>query len=152
LQRHVQPFGVLTIFSDVLHNIIDGVIIAAGFLVSIEVGIATTIAVALHEIPQEISDFGVLLHAGFTKGKALLVNFASALSSFIGAGFVLIVHSSLDGAMPLLSAVTAGSFIYIAMADLIPELQKTTRLTRSLAQFVFVIAGIGIMFALKNFE
>jgi len=146
----VKPFGVLTIVSDGLHNVIDGVIIAAGFLISIEVGIATTIAVALHEIPQEIGDFGVLLHAGFSKTQALIANFASGLSALIGAGLVLFIGTSVEGAVPILSAVAAGSFIYIAMADLIPELHEHEQ--TPFMQVAAIAIGVAIMIGLGYIE
>jgi zinc and cadmium transporter len=146
----IKPFGFLTIISDGLHNVIDGVIIAAGFLVSVEVGIATTIAVALHEIPQEIGDFGVLMHAGFSKGQALLANFLSGLSAFVGAGIVLLIGTSVEGIVPILSAVAAGSFIYIAMADLIPELHDHVQ--TSVTQVAAVAVGVALMIGLGYIE
>lgn len=146
----IKPFGVLTIVSDGLHNIIDGVIIAAGFLISVEVGIATTIAVALHEIPQEIGDFGVLLHAGFSKAQALIANFASALSAFIGAGLVIFVGTSIENVVPILSAIAAGSFIYIAMADLIPEMHNHGR--TPIMQVLAVAIGVALMIGIGYIE
>lgn len=151
-EEHVQPFGILVIVADVMHNILDGVIIAAAFLVSTEAGIATTIAVALHELPQEIGDFGVLLHAGFSRAKALLANVASALSAFVGAGIVLLLGETNVGMVPLFSALAAGSFIYIAMADLVPELHKHTKLHETLVQLGAVMIGVLLMFSLTAFE
>ena len=150
--EHIAPFGKLIIVSDSFHNIIDGVIIAAGFLVSVEVGIATTIAVALHEIPQEIGDFGALLHAGFSRAQALLVNFFSALTAFLGAFLVFFIGSSIEGIVPILSALTAGGFIYIAATDLIPELHTTPRVQQSAAQLTAILLGVGIMFGLASLE
>ncbi len=151
-EEHVQPFGVLVIVADVVHNILDGIIIAAAFLVSTEAGIATTIAVALHELPQEIGDFGVLLHAGFSRAKALLANVASALSAFVGAGIVLLLGEMNVGMVPLFSALAAGSFIYIAMADLVPELHKHTKLHETLVQLGAVVTGVLLMFSLTALE
>ncbi len=151
-ETHIAPFGKLIVFSDAFHNIIDGVIIAAGFLVSVEVGIATTIAVALHEIPQEIGDFGALLHAGFSRVQALIVNFISALTAFIGAGLVFFFGSSIEGIVPVLSALTAGSFIYIAASDLIPELHTAPRIRQSMVQFAAILIGVGVMFGLAALE
>lgn len=151
-EQHIAPFGHLILFSDVLHNIVDGAIIAAGFLVSTEAGIATTIAVALHELPQEIGDFGVLIHAGFSRARALLFNFLSACAAFVGAGVVFVVGTAIENAVPALSAFAAGSFIYIAMADLVPELHKNNALRTSLMQFGAVLFGVALMTALLVFE
>jgi zinc and cadmium transporter len=151
-EEHILPFGKLIIAADVLHNITDGAIIAAGFLVSFEVGIATTVAVALHEIPQEVGDFGALLHAGFSRAKALLVNFASALSAFVGAVAVLIIGSTFTHMLPVITALTAGSFIYIAIADLMPELNTAPRFNQSIMQFFAVILGVALMAALTVLE
>ncbi len=149
---HVRPFGFLIIFADILHNVVDGVIIAAAFLVSTEAGVATTIAVALHELPQEIGDFGVLLHAGFSRTRALIANVASALSAFLGAGLVFLIGAYSEAMIPALSALAAGSFIYIAAADLVPELHKHARVRDSLIQFLAVIVGVVMMFGLTFFE
>jgi|SRR3990167_8488787 len=143
--QHVKPVGHLVIASDGIHNFIDGVIIGASYLVSVEIGIATTIAIILHEIPQEIGDFGVLLHAGFSKGKALLVNFLSALSAIVGTALALFVGVTNEWFLGAMVALGAGSFLYIAGSDLIPELHKTTTARRSLAQFVAMLIGVGIM-------
>ena len=121
-------------------------------MVSVEVGIATTIAVALHEIPQEVGDFGALLHAGFTRKRALFLNFASALSAFLGASVVFIIGASFEHAVPILSALTAGAFIYIATADLVPELHTAPRLRHSLAQVAAILLGIAVMLWLTPLE
>lgn len=149
---HVRPFGFLIIFSDILHNVVDGVIIAAAFLVSTEAGVATTLAVALHELPQEIGDFGVLLHAGFSRTRALFANVASALSAFLGAGLVFFAGTQSEAMIPALSALAAGSFIYIAAADLVPELHKHARARDSFIQFLAVIVGVLMMFGLTLIE
>ena len=146
LPRH--PVGHLVLASDAIHNLIDGIIIATSYFISVEVGIAATIAIAIHEIPQEISDFGVLLHAGFGRKKALVMNFVSALTALVGAGAVLAIGSNVASAIPAIGAFAAGSFIYIAGSDLIPEIHKTAHPGRSFIQFVAIAAGIGIMYAL----
>lgn len=150
--HHIAPFGKLIIASDALHNVADGAIIAAGFTASFEVGVATTIAVALHEIPQEIGDFGALIHAGFSRTRALVVNFVSALSAFMGAALVFILGASFAEVNPALSALTAGAFIYIASVDLVPELHKSPRPLQSFIQLVAIIIGIFSMIALKALE
>jgi zinc and cadmium transporter len=151
-ESEVHPLGFLVLTADGLHNFIDGAIIAASYMVSIELGIATTIAVLLHELPQEIGDFALLLHAGFTSGRALLWNFVSGLIAFLGAGFVLVVGDTFGTPVPALLAIAAGSFLYIAGSDLVPELHKARTLKRSLIQFTMILVGVGIMYSLTFFE
>jgi|TARA_Y100000310_G_scaffold170442_2_gene170634 zinc and cadmium transporter len=151
-EHKIQPLGFLVLTSDGIHNLLDGIIIGASYFVSIEVGIATTIAVLLHEIPQEISDFGLLIHAGFSKAKALVVNFLTALSSFVGVGIVFAIQNASETFVPLAAAFSAGAFIYIAGSDLVPELHKTREVKRSLIQLTAMLVGIGLMFALLLLE
>lgn len=148
----MKPLGVLVLTSDSVHNFIDGVVIGVSYLVSVEVGIATTIAVILHEIPQEISDFGLLLHAGFSRMRAIFLNFATALFAVLGTMIALSLQTISGEVLALIAAFAAGNFIYIAGSDLVPELHKTVSLRRSLIQFVAVITGIALMFALLLFE
>ena len=145
---HPHPFAWMNLFGDGVHNFIDGLIIGAAYLVSIPVGIATTVAVILHEIPQEIGDFGVLLHGGFSKGKALLLNFVTALLSVFGAIVALLLSSYVENLTTYLVPFAAGGFIYIAAADLIPELHKETKVSKSLLQFFFFILGVLVMILL----
>lgn len=145
---HPHPFVFMNLIGDSLHNFIDGLIIGASYLVSIPVGIATTIAVVLHEIPQEIGEFGVLLHGGFTKKKALLFNFLTALTAVAGAVVALLLSSRFENEMAFLLPLTAGGFIYIAGSDLIPELQKEVAPSKSMLQLVGIILGIVVMVAL----
>lgn len=151
-KQKIKPLGILVLTSDSVHNFIDGIIIGASYLVSMEVGIATTIAVILHEIPQEISDFGVLIHAGFTRTRALLINFATALFAIIGLMFAFILQDISNNIAPFVAAFAAGNFLYIAGSDLIPELHKTHQLKRSFIQLVTILIGIGIMFLLLFFD
>lgn len=148
----IHPVGHLVILSDGMHNLIDGIAIGAAFLISTEVGIATTIAIALHEIPQEIGDFGLLLHAGFSRAKALMMNFFSALTAFLGVGLVFWLAESIEVATPLIAAFAAGNFIYIAAADLVPELHKTTGARKSTLQFVTILIGLAAMVMLLGLE
>lgn len=148
----VHPLGHLVVVSDSVHNLVDGVAIGAAFLVSPEIGVATTLAIALHEIPQEIGDFGVMLHSGFSRTKALLVNFLSALTAFAGIGIAYFLADLGAGLIPLIAAFAAGNFIYIALADLVPELHKTVGGKRSIAQFVVILAGLAIMVGLTQVE
>lgn len=146
-----EPVGTMMIIGDGLHNITDGILIAAAYLVDINVGIATTIAVILHEIPQEIGDFAVLLHSGWSRTKALLANFLSALTAFLGAILVLALHQYVDDIELVLLPITAGNFLYIASSDLIPVLHRESRMKNTIIQFVAILAGIGLMYALLVF-
>ena len=144
-ERHPHPLAYMNLIGDALHNFIDGLLIGASYLVSIPIGISTTIAVALHEIPQEIGDFGILLHAGFSKEKALLTNFLSAAVAIVGTLVALLVGSQIEAFAVYLLPITAGGFIYIAGSDLIPELHKNTCNSRSWLQFLGVVLGIVVM-------
>lgn len=144
---HPHPLAFMNLIGDAVHNFIDGVLIAGSFMLSIPIGIATTIAVILHEIPQEMGDFGVLLHAGMKPRKALMFNFLSALTAVAGALVVLIIGQSID-ITGVIIPITMGGFLYIANTDLIPELHKETKISQSLIQLLSFIAGIGIMFLL----
>jgi len=118
-------------------------------VVSIPLGIATTFAVALHEIPQEIGDFGVLVFGGFGKMRALFLNFAVALSVIIGGILGYIFSSHIERAAMFLLPLAAGGFIYIAASDLIPEIRKETAFKKSLASFGIFIVGLFIMYLLR---
>lgn len=142
---HPHPFAFMNLFGDAVHNFIDGLIIGASFMLSIPAGIATTIAVALHEIPQEIGDFGVLLHGGFSKGKALLFNFLTALTAIFGVIVALVLGSFVENITLFLIPFAAGGFIYIAGSDLIPELNKEMGVKKSFIQLVSFVLGIGVM-------
>ncbi|MFH1916457.1 MAG: ZIP family metal transporter [Nanoarchaeota archaeon] len=153
-EGHIHPMGYMNLFGDVTHNLIDGVIIGAAFMINSQVGIATAIAVLFHEIPQEIGDMGVLLKAGFSKKKALMVNFLTALSAIVGllASFLLIQH--IEGMTMVLIAIAAGNFIYIAAADLIPELHREAALCKRnhWGDILFFFIGIFAMLALLLLE
>ena len=151
-EEHIHPVGKLVLFTDGFHNLIDGAIIGASFLVSIPIGIATTIAVILHEIPQEIGDFAVLIHAGYTKRRALWLNFLSALASVIGLVIVFVFGNIVEGLALWFIPIAAGGFIYIAVADLIPELQKTKNVKHSIIQLCIIMAGVLSMLALLYLE
>ncbi len=140
--------GYMVIISDALHNMLDGVLISIAFLTSPMAGIATTTAVLLHEIPQEIGDFGILLHAGFSKTKALIYNFVSALTAFLGAGLVLFFNEFIRAHIFLFTAFASGSLLYIAMTDLVPELHKQNNKIHIILQILTIILGAMIMYAL----
>ncbi len=142
----------LTIVGDALHNFLDGVAIAAAFVVSVPIGIATATAVIFHEIPQEIGQFAILVHGGWSRRKALFYNFFSALTAVAGALLVLLFSQNFAGASTALLGVGAASFIYIAMSDLIPELQKEQHIRRFILQLVWMVAGIAVMALLLLLE
>lgn len=150
--EHAHPFAIMNLIGDAFHNFLDGLIVGASYLVSIPVGIATTIAVVLHEIPQEISDFGVLLQGGFKKTKALMFNFLSALTAVLGVVLALILNELMGGMDKILIPFTIGAFIYIAGTDLIPEIHKELKVHRSLAQLLAFVLGILIMLGLVLLE
>jgi len=150
--NHVKPFGWGLLAGDAVHNFLDGALIAASFLVNPAVGLATTIAVALHEIPQEIADFGVLVHAGFSKTKALVVNFASGLVALVGAVVVFFASERFEAIEQVLVPFTAGAFLYIAIADLLPELREETRTKHALFHAGAFIIGLALMALLLLFE
>lgn len=150
-KNHPHPFAYMNLVGDALHNLIDGLIIGGTYLISIPLGIATTIAVLLHEIPQELGDFGVLVSGGFTIRKALVMNFLTALTSVVGVVIALIVGQVNPAFLNIILAITAGGFIYIATADLIPELKKETNISKSLLQLLGICLGIGIMLLLVLF-
>lgn len=132
----------LILFGDSVHNFIDGVVITLSFLVSIPLGISTAIAVALHEIPQEIGDFGILLHMGMKKKKVFFFNLLAASTTLIGAVLAYFFSVYLEGIMFYLIAIAAGSFIYIASADLIPEIHVERRTYKSVIQVLLFVLGI----------
>ncbi|AJF59823.1 MAG: zinc/iron permease [archaeon GW2011_AR10] len=151
-KKDVHTFGYMNLVGDGLHNFIDGALIAGAYLASIPVGIATTIAVILHEIPQEIGDFGVLLHSGFSKKKALAFNFLSALTALLGAAAALYFSSSIENFELLIVSFTVGGFIYIAGSDLIPELHHEDDTGKSVLQIIVFLAGILVMALLLFLE
>ncbi len=151
--HEIHPVGKLILFSDGVHNLIDGIIIGASFMISIPIGIATTIAVILHEIPQEIGDFAVLIHSGYSKKKALWLNFISALLAVVGVVLALLLGSLAEASVLWLLPIAAGGFIYIAVADLIPALHKHQENTRSIIFQIFtIIFGVILMLLLTLVE
>lgn len=145
----IKPFSYLILLSDGLHNFLDGLIIAGSFVVSPVSGIVTTIAVALHEIPQELGDFGVLVYGGFKKGKALLFNFLSALLAVLGGLVGFFLAEKIGSNIVYLLPFAAGNFIYIACSDLIPEIKKDFSLAKSFGYFCVFILGILLMLVMK---
>lgn len=140
----VHPVTYLALIGDSLHNFIDGVIIAGSYLIDFNVGVVTTIAVLLHEVPQELGDFAVLVHGGFSKNRALVFNFLTAMTSVLGAfiGYFLLVSENF---VVYILPFAAGNFLYIASSDLIPELHKETEIRRSATSFGVFLLGLGLM-------
>lgn len=153
LDHAVHPMGKMILFSDGVHNFIDGLVIGSSYLVSTELGVATTIAVILHEIPQEIGDFGVLIHSGFSRARALWTNFISALASILGVIVVAIIGEQSASVATWLIPLAAGGFIYIALSDLTPELHKESdKNLRNLLQIIMIAVGVASMLLLLKLE
>ena len=138
----VHTYTYLILWGDFLHNFIDGVILALAFLADARLGFLTTLAVIFHEIPQEISDFGLLIHGGMARSRAFLYNFLVSLSTIVGALLTYAFGAFLEPFLPILLALVAGNFIYLAATDLMPELHESTNLRHGLIQLLFVLAGI----------
>ncbi len=145
----VHAVSYLSLIGDGVHNLIDGMIIATSFQVNISFGLTTTLAIILHEIPQEIGDFGVLVYGGFSKLKALFYNFLSALTAIIGVFIGYFLTTSIGNFSNVLLPIAAGGFIYIAASDLVPELHKEPDLKKSTLAIITFILGIILMYALK---
>lgn len=145
----IHVFTYLNLIGDGLHNLIDGVIIGTSFATDLHLGWITALAIAMHEIPQELGDFGILLYGGFTRPQALGWNFFSALTSVLGAivGYFFAVHVA--GFATILLPIAGGGFIYIAACDLIPELHKQPELKKSIVSILFFMLGILIMLVLR---
>ena len=144
-KEHQHSFAQMNLVGDMVHNFIDGLVVASAFLLSMPVGIATALAVLLHEIPQEIGDFGVLIHGGYSKKKALMLNFFSALTAFFGVVIALILQKYIENISEFLMPFSAWLFIYIAWTDLIPELHKHPKVSQSLLQALCFVIWIGVM-------
>jgi zinc and cadmium transporter len=147
--KHIAPINII---GDALHNLLDGLVIAGSYLVSIPAGIATTVAVVLHEVPQEVADFGVLVYSGMSKTRALFYNFLTAAVSIIGAiiGLVLGVRTELF--ISIILPIAAGGFLYIAGSNLIPELHKDCRFRESIWHIIAMVFGMAIMVGLLFLE
>ena len=147
-KHEIHSFAYMSLIGSSLHNIVDGMVIAASYIVSFPIGIATTLAVLLHEIPHELGDFSILVHGGFSKGRALFINFLSALVSLLGMVITFFLNSYVGNITHIIVPIATGGFIYIAGSDLIPELHKETGLKTSIIQVITFILGILIMAAL----
>jgi zinc and cadmium transporter len=147
----LHPVAVSNLVGDSLHNFVDGAIVAGAFISSTELGVATAIAVALHEIPQEMGDLGILIHAGLKPRRALALNFLTALAAIAG-GVLTLLFASLAGVERYLLPFTAGAFVYIASTDLFPELHKEPEPIKSAVQVLAILAGVAVLAALLVLE
>lgn len=147
-ENHPHPVVFMNLIGDAVHNLIDGMIIAASFLISFPIGLATTLAVILHEIPQEIGDFSILIHGGLSINRALFLNFLSALMALLGAVISLVIGPYVKDYALIVMPITAGGFIYMAGSDLIPSLHDECDPKRSGIQFLAILLGIAVMLLL----
>jgi len=143
-----EGFAYLNLLGDGIHNFIDGMVIAASFNASIELGVTTTIAVIFHELPQEMGDYGILIYAGIDKTKALVYNFIAASTVILGGLFASVFLETVESLEGSLVAFSAGAFLYLAASELIPELQKERDLKRSLLQFIIFLLGMAVIYSL----
>jgi len=144
---HFHPAaGTLILIGDGVHNLVDGVLIAAAFMTDIHLGVVTSLAVAAHEIPQEVGDFAVLLHSGFSKRKAFVFNVLSSLTTLVGGSVAYFSLASVQHVLPYVLAVAASSFIYIAVADLIPGLHKRVEFRATVQQIVLILSGVIVIY------
>lgn len=143
LEGHkAKTYAYLILWGDFLHNFVDGIIIALTFMTDFRLGVVTTLAVILHEIPQEVGDFGVLLHAGFSKGRALVYNFLVSLSTILGAMLAVSLRGIFSEAFISVGlSIIAGNFIYLAASDLMPELHERTGISHTIGQLALIILG-----------
>jgi zinc and cadmium transporter len=141
-QSEKNASGSLIIIGDAVHNFVDGILIAAAFMTDIDLGIVTALAVAAHEIPQEIGDFAILLNSGYKRGRALFFNILASMATLVGAVIAYYSLQSMQHALPYILAIAASSFIYIAVADLIPGLHKKTELRETLQQITLIVLGV----------
>ena len=138
--------GMMIMVGDTFHNFVDGVIIAAAFLTDIHLGVVTALAIIAHEIPQEVGDFMILLHSGYSKAQALMLNLISSLATLIGGVLAYFALQTIQSAVPTLLALAAASMIYVAVADLIPGLHQRTRLRDTLEQVTLIVVGVSSIF------
>ena len=143
--------GMMIMVGDTFHNFVDGIIIAAAFLTDVQLGIVTALAIIAHEIPQEVGDFMILLHSGYSKAQALTLNLLSSLATLIGGALGYFALQSMQGIVPTLLALAAASMIYVAVADLIPGLHQRTSLRDTIEQVSLIVAGVFSIF-IVNFS
>ncbi len=142
---HAYSLGLLNVVGDAVHNFIDGLVIGATYMINIPLGIAATISIALHELPQEIADFGILLYSGFSKKRALFYNFLSAVTAVVGTIIGLVLSSKLTNFNNFILPFTAGVFIYIGASNLVPELHRNCTFTQTILHAFAIIVGFGLI-------
>lgn len=140
--NHDHAAGTLVLIGDGMHNLVDGVLIAAAFLTDFDLGVVTALAVAAHEIPQEVGDFAILLTSGYSRAKALIFNVLASLTTVVGAVISYYSLAQFETVLPYVLAIAASSFIYIAVADLIPGLHKRLHFSATLQQVTLILLGI----------
>ena len=145
-QHFHQPAGTLIVVGDGIHNFVDGVLIAAAFLTDVQLGIVTSLAIMAHEIPQEVGDFAILLESGYSRSQALLYNLLSSLATLVGGILAYFGLAHLHHALPYFLALAASSFIYIAVADLIPSLHRRTTAREAMQQIGLITAGVLVIY------
>ncbi len=148
----IKPVGKMILLGDAVHNFIDGCLIAASFATSTELGLITTIAIAFHELPQEISDTGVLIHSGYSLKKAVLLNFLVALTVLPGVVFFFFLKEQVSFSIGYMPPITAGGFIYIALANMLPGLQSSNAYKSHIGQGIAMLAGLTIMLLTISLE
>lgn len=150
-EHYHQPAGTLIVLGDGIHNFVDGVLIAAAFLTDIHLGIVTSLAVATHEIPQEVGDFAILLQSGYSKTKALIYNIASSFATVVGGVLAYFALQHVNNLLPYFLAIAASSFIYVAVADLIPTLHQKTHPKAVIQQMTLILAGVAMITTVHHF-
>ena len=141
--------GMMIIIGDTFHNFVDGVIIAAAFLTDVHLGLVTALAIIAHEIPQEVGDFAILLHSGYSKLRAFQLNLISSFASVAGGILGYFTLQTMQSWIPSLLALAAASMIYVAVADLIPGLHKRVQLRDTLQQVVLIVSGVGTVWLMS---
>lgn len=149
---HVQEkaAGNLILIGDAIHNLVDGVLIAAAFLTDIHLGVVTAVAVIAHEIPQELGDFAILLNSGFSKGKALFYNLLVSVTTVLGGIVAYFALGFAQAAVPYVLAIAASSFIYVAVADLIPGLHKRPEVSATVQQVLLIALGVLVIYVMHS--
>jgi zinc and cadmium transporter len=147
---HKRSTGTMVLIGDGLHNFLDGILIAGAFLTDIHLGVVTSLAVAAHEIPQEVGDFAVLLHSGFSRSSAFFFNILASLTTVVGGVLAYVALQQVEALLPYVLAVAASSFIYIAVADLIPTLHQRAEGRATIQQMLLIAAGILIIYAMHS--
>lgn len=146
----ISPIGWLSLLGDSLHNFLDGIVIGAAFLVNPALGWTTTLAVALHEIPQEIGDYGILIHSGMSHNRALKWNALTALTAILGVAMAFLLQTYVNGLVSYVLPFAAGGFIYMACANLLPEIKEESSLKRRALQFVFFLMGLALLWVTRG--